>query len=207
MVLVAHEVLDFVFHKDDGRQNREDRFLAGLHLLVQNLVNLIVSEQACRAVDDAHAIDVVEVVLHSINDNTKLFSGTRGEEVNRVTDRRTIIKLAQQFLSLRAFNARHIHAIIGKHVGEHHGRTTGMSDNGHVLALYLWVHENGTYRSQFLTVLAANNTRLTEQGIHSDIRCGQSTRMRTGSTATSSGTTRLDGSNPTTLVDERAGML
>ena len=82
-----------------------------------------------------------------------------------------------------------------------------MGDHGTAFALQLGMHEDGTDRRQFLTVLAAHDTRLAEQGIDSGVTGGQSASMGGCGTRASSTIAALDGSDMAALVDQAAAML
>ena len=82
-----------------------------------------------------------------------------------------------------------------------------MGDNGTAFALQLGMHKDGTDSSQFLTVLAAHNTCLAEQGIDGCITSGQSASVRRRSTRAGSTIAALDGSNVAAFIDQAAAML
>ena len=79
-----------------------------------------------------------------------------------------------------------------------------MGNNGATFALDFGMHEHTTHGGQFLTILAAHNTRFAEQSINHGIVGRQSARMRRGGAATSCRATRLDGCNMASFVDEAA---
>ena len=206
-MLVGDEVGDFVLHVDNGGQNREDGFLAGLHLLVEHFIHLPVGEQAGRSEDDAHAVDVVEVVLAGVDDVAELFGGASGEEVDGVAHGGATEELGKQLVGLRAFDVGNVHAVVRQHVGKHHGGAAGVGDDGHVLAFHLGVHEDGAHGGEFLAVVAAHDAGFAEKGIDGCVVGGEGAGMRRGGAAASGGTTRLDGCNLASFVDERARVL
>ena len=81
---LGNEVLNLVLHVDDGRQHGEDGLLAGLHLLVEQVVDFFVAEQARRAEDDHREVDVGVVVLDGVDDIAKLFGRSCRQEIDGV---------------------------------------------------------------------------------------------------------------------------
>jgi hypothetical protein len=46
------EIFNLVLHVNDGRQHGEDGLLAGAHLLVEQVIDLLVREESRRTEDD-----------------------------------------------------------------------------------------------------------------------------------------------------------
>ena len=78
------EVLYLLFYIDDGGQDGEYWFLAGLHLLVEKIIYFFVREKSRGTEDDDGEVDVGIFVLDSVDDVSKLFGCSCGEEVDRV---------------------------------------------------------------------------------------------------------------------------
>ena len=107
-----------------------------------------------------------------------MFGSTSGEEIDGVAHRRTSIKFLQKgFAGWVFLERRHLHAAIGEHVGEHHRRTARVGHHSAAFAFDFGIHEHATNGGQFLTVIAAHNTCLAEQGIHGGIIGSQSSSM------------------------------
>ena len=88
-MFVGDKVSYLVFYVNDRRQYWEDGLFASLHFLVKHFIYVPVGEQSRTTEYYGHSIDVVEIVLASVDDISKLFGSTCSQEVDRVTHRRT----------------------------------------------------------------------------------------------------------------------
>ena len=102
--------------------------------------------------------------------------------------------------------AGHLHAAIGKNIGEHNGGTTCVGDNGATLALEFGMHKDGANGGELLTILAADDAGLAEESVNSGIVGGESTGVAGSGTATCCRTARFDSGNMAALVDEVAAV-
>ena len=201
------KILYFILYIDNRRKDREDRFFATLHFLIENAINFPVCKEARRTENYSHCIDIIEVVFAGIDDITELFGSTGSKEVDRVCHRRAREKFCEQFLSFWSANSRHFESVIREHIGKHYSRATGMSDDSHILTFHFRVHKYGANIYKFETVATANDTGFTEKSVDSDVGSSQSTGMRRGCAATGRRASGLDSGNFTSFTDKRRGML
>lgn len=94
-----------------------------------------------------------------------------------------------------------VHAALGEGVGQHHARTTSMGDDSEVvefrmshlaeLGVLLQHPEDATHGRQFLTAIAADDTRLAEECIDGRVAGRDGSRMGRGGTRTAGRTAAL----------------
>ena len=77
-----------------------------------------------------------------------------------------------------------LHAAVAEHVGEHHGWTAGVGDDGATLAFDFRMHEHAANGGEFLAVMATHDARFAEQGIDGGVVGGEGAGVRRGSTGT-----------------------
>ena len=86
-----------------------------------------------------------------VDDLSKLFWCTSGEEIDGVRHRRAGEQLCLQFICHRAFYLRNIQSTLGQGICEHDTRAASMGDDGEILALQRWQGEDTTHGGEFLT--------------------------------------------------------
>ena len=63
-----HEFRNFVLHNLGRRENRENRFFAGFHLLVKNIVHVEHGEQTGTTENNRHPVNIIKIPITSIQD-------------------------------------------------------------------------------------------------------------------------------------------
>ena len=117
----------------DRRKNGEDRFTAGLHLLMQHIVHLEHGNQSRRTENSQNGIYRIEFLFAVFQTEPQMIGSSRSQDINRISYSRTGKEFSFQFIYNRAFQFRDIQSAFTQSIGQHHSRASGMSNNSEVL--------------------------------------------------------------------------
>ena len=118
----------------DRRKNRENRFLASLHLFVKHIIHFKHSNQSRSSEDSHHGIYVFKLFFTVINAETQMLWCPGSQNIYRISNGSTGKKLSFQFFRQFAFELRYVQTAFTQRICQHYPRSSGMSDNGKILS-------------------------------------------------------------------------